>query len=172
MTKKRTKIPERIAVQVLAANKHMCCICRKQGLDVILHHIDGDPSNNARANLCVLCTAHHAEVERKQGLGREYSPRELEIYKTDWEEHCKLAEDKGTITKNYFNLSNTVVVLKNNSIMEPFLRDIASGTTPTSVNASIHDLAQTVEDSTGGRVAAKDFAILIRKGTDWPDEGA
>jgi hypothetical protein len=40
--------------------------------------------NSRPANLIVLCLNCHSEVERKGGLGRVYSPGELQRYKESW----------------------------------------------------------------------------------------
>ena len=56
MTKKRIKIPPKTEAEILFINDRTCCICRDKSKGVQIHHIDGDPSNNATENLAVVCT--------------------------------------------------------------------------------------------------------------------
>jgi len=51
-----------------------------------MHHIDGDPSNNAPENLAVMCTLPcHEKTKIKGGSGRELTPDQVRIYKQEWE---------------------------------------------------------------------------------------
>ena len=86
-TMSRPKVPDAIAVAVLAANKHTCCICEERK-HVQLHHIDGDESNNDPANLAVVCLDDHSRVTGDEGLGRRFSPAEVRVYKKRWEAIC------------------------------------------------------------------------------------
>lgn len=84
----RQSVPDNIAVKVLAANRHTCCICREGGKHVQLHHIDGNPSNNVPQNLAVVCLDHHSRVTGDEGLGRRFTPQEVREYKLEWERIC------------------------------------------------------------------------------------
>lgn len=77
----RVHIPEDVVTRLLYEADHTCCICRNKKFDVQIHHIAGrmDPSPK---NLIVLCLNCHSEVERKGGLGRSYSAKELRHYKS------------------------------------------------------------------------------------------
>ncbi len=85
--KHRVTVPEPVAVRLLVANQRACCICheRKQ---VILHHIDGDPSNYRDDNLAVLCLDCHGRVTGDEGLGRRYTMAEISAHKREWEQTC------------------------------------------------------------------------------------
>jgi hypothetical protein len=83
----RPKVPDRIAVAVLADYNHTCCICRERK-HVQLHHIDGDESNDDPTNLAVLCLDDHSRVTGNEGLGRQYSVAEVRVYKRRWEAIC------------------------------------------------------------------------------------
>ncbi len=85
--KHRVTVPEPVAVRLLVANQRACCICheRKQ---VILHHIDGDPSNYRDDNFTVLCLDCHGRVTGDEGLGRRYTEDEVRAHKIDWEQRC------------------------------------------------------------------------------------
>ena len=88
MKKVRITVPADKAAQVLFRNRRRCCVCREPRKPVHLHHIDEDPSNNEWDNLAVLCLDHHSDVTGNQGLGRNYSPEEISLYKENWEEQC------------------------------------------------------------------------------------
>jgi hypothetical protein len=86
--KKRSNVPPKIADAVLVANNHTCCICTEPRKHVVFHHIDSDPSNHDPANLAVVCHDCHSRVTGDEGLGRQYSPREVTQYKQRWEQRC------------------------------------------------------------------------------------
>ncbi len=81
----RARIPARIEDEILFAADHTCSICATRYKDVQIHHIDGDPSNNNRANLIVVCLDCHSRVTGRRGLGRTYTRGELRRYKRNWE---------------------------------------------------------------------------------------
>ncbi len=85
--KHRLAVPEPVAVRLLVANQRACCICheRKQ---VIIHHIDGDPSNYNDDNLAVLCLDCHSHVTGNEGFGRAYTQAEVTAHKRAWEQRC------------------------------------------------------------------------------------
>lgn len=88
MKKRRVTVSPAVATQILFANRRRCCICREPRRPVHIHHIDGDSSNNAWENLAVLCLEEHSDVTGNQGLGRNYSPEEVYLYKRGWEAQC------------------------------------------------------------------------------------
>jgi hypothetical protein len=83
---RRVPIPEELEAQLLFASDHMCCICREAGKDVQIHHIDSNRTNNNTANLAVVCLDCHSRVTGPRGLGRSYKPREVTLYKQQWEQ--------------------------------------------------------------------------------------
>jgi HNH endonuclease len=86
--KRRPPVPKQIEREVLFRNRSVCCICQKPGVQI--HHIDGDPSNNAMANLCILCIEHHAEASSKSTMLRHLSSSLLRKYKSAWESKVAL----------------------------------------------------------------------------------
>lgn len=84
----RQNVPDKTAIEVLAANHHTCCICRERRKHVQLHHIDGDPSNNDPENLAVVCLDDHSRVTGDEGLGRRFTSGEVAKYKRQWEKIC------------------------------------------------------------------------------------
>lgn len=93
MAKRRSQIPDRVAVEVLFRSDHTCCVCESKGKEVQLHHIDGNPSNNKSDNLAVVCLECHSRVTRSAGLGRGYRPSEVRKYKRSWEQ--RIADRRG-----------------------------------------------------------------------------
>lgn len=93
---KRVKISHKTEVKILMKNKHTCCICRdfKSYQEPIIHHIDGNPSNNDENNLAVLCLIHASMADAglrkgKLGSGKKLKPDEVLVFKRTWEEKCE-----------------------------------------------------------------------------------
>jgi hypothetical protein len=82
--KKRIKIPQGIADDVMFEADNICCVCHKPGLEVQIHHIDENPSNNSPENLIVLCLEDHAKISAKKGMGKGMSPGVLKKRKAEW----------------------------------------------------------------------------------------
>jgi len=77
MKKKRLPIPQKIKDKLLVECNHMCVRCGVQYHEV--HHIDGDPSNNAEENLIVLCpNCHQGKVH---GNGIKITSTQMKLYK-------------------------------------------------------------------------------------------
>lgn len=83
LPKKRTPIPEQTKHRVLLASEYRCCICREK--KVVLHHINGDPSDNEDSNLAVLCHPHHDDAHTKRGLSQNLTPQAIRNAKKQWE---------------------------------------------------------------------------------------
>lgn len=82
----RTTIPDSVRTRILLANRHSCCVCHR--IDVQIHHIDGDASNNVDANLAVLCLPHHDKATAPPSLTARLRPPEIRAYKRSWETIC------------------------------------------------------------------------------------
>ncbi|MBL7981102.1 MAG: HNH endonuclease [Flavobacteriales bacterium] len=83
--KERVTIPDDIATAVLIASDRKCCVCREPRLDLQIHHIDDDPSNNDLSNLAALCLQHHNDTQKKGGFGRHLNASQIREYKRLWE---------------------------------------------------------------------------------------
>lgn len=99
----RTSVPSKLQRLVLVKNKHCCCICQKDGYgkEVIIHHIDGNNSNNIISNLAVLCLIHASMadaslIKGKLGSGKKLSPDEVKEFKRIWE---RKTEEEGKIQR-------------------------------------------------------------------------
>ena len=86
MTNRRPRIPADLKNTVLYKAGHACCVCRDGNTRVQIHHIDGDPSNNAEDNLVALCMPHHDEAELRCGLTRRLDADTLRDFKARWEQ--------------------------------------------------------------------------------------
>jgi hypothetical protein len=84
----RLRIPQDISDRLMYLNRHTCCICHTSRKHVQIHHIDGNNSNNVPYNLAVLCLDCHSLVTGDGGLGRSYTPGEVSLYKSEWEQYC------------------------------------------------------------------------------------
>src|ERR1700742_441419 len=89
MKKIRREIPDKISSTLLFLNRHRCCICREPRKPVQIHHVDENPSNNDMRNLAVLCVECHSIVSGNQGFGKNYSKKEILLFKKNWEEQCE-----------------------------------------------------------------------------------
>ncbi len=87
--KKRTPVKIDTAVSVLFKADHCCCMCRNRSSRPTIHHIDENPDNNKEENLMPLCPNHQDEVHAKTTMTRNYSKKELKLYKSEWEQDVK-----------------------------------------------------------------------------------
>jgi hypothetical protein len=85
MSKKdRAEISKHIAARVLFLSNRTCCVCRREGKPVQIHHIDENPANNAVANLAVLCFDCHRETQIRGGFDRKLDAEQIVLYRDDW----------------------------------------------------------------------------------------
>ena len=76
--------------RLLEANADRCSVCKRKGLGLNLHHIDGDSSNTVDANLAVLCVEHHDLHHRPSkytpaSKHKELGSAKLLALKASWE---------------------------------------------------------------------------------------
>lgn len=172
MPRKAPPVPEEVAARLLADNRHRCCICCEIGEEkpVIIHHIDENPFNNDPSNLCVLCKPHHDAVHTKPHFARKYHPYEVALYKKRWERHCKLETHKLKIIINFGNLSDRVVSLDNPKFKYPFIYNVKSGTTQVEVDLFVNSTGDMVEEISEGALSAEEFAEILLKDIEEPEE--
>ena len=82
--KKRKKIPDEIASEILFLSDRTCCICNVRGRSIQIHHIDDDPSNNKIENLSVICLECHNDTMISGGFGRKLESNQVIKFKNDW----------------------------------------------------------------------------------------
>ena len=93
MAKQRTSIPNDLRAEILFASDRTCCVCREKGKEVQIHHIDEKPSNNAVANLAVLCLACHNDTQIKGGFGCQLTSSVVTKYRDEWLKTVTLRRD-------------------------------------------------------------------------------
>jgi hypothetical protein len=76
--------------RLLDANANRCCVCKRYGVGLHLHHIDNDSSHTVDENLAVLCVEDHDRHHRANAYQPtvshlELSPEEIKKYKQSWE---------------------------------------------------------------------------------------
>jgi hypothetical protein len=85
----RKKLSRGVHERTLSANSHVCCVCKRRGIGVNVHHIDHDPGNNSPENLAVLCVAEHDAHHRPSASPAlahlDLSADAIRRYKSDWE---------------------------------------------------------------------------------------
>lgn len=86
---KRLKVPIAAEEETLFNANHTCCICRGKNKDVVIHHIDGNSTNNNLDNLAVVCLDCHSHVTGTRGLGKSFKPGEVRRYKRSWDKQVR-----------------------------------------------------------------------------------
>src|SRR5262245_17629449 len=76
--------------RLLETNARRCCVCKREGLGLNLHHIDGNSSRTSDENLAVLCVEDHDRHHRPHGYGSQARHLDLSVskiraYKHPWE---------------------------------------------------------------------------------------
>ncbi len=84
MPRKKEAVSTTLAARVLFHADRVCCVCRIRGKPVQIHHIDGDPSNNAVENLAVLCLDCHRDTQIQGGFDRKLDADQVVLYRDDW----------------------------------------------------------------------------------------
>jgi len=77
-------IPPLTAAKVLFASDRICCVCRRRGKPVQIHHIDEINSNHDPANLAVLCLDCHTDTQIRGGFHRKLDAEQVMLYRNDW----------------------------------------------------------------------------------------
>ena len=75
MTRVRTNTSQER--RLLRANADRCCVCKRSGLGVNFHHIDGNSANTIDQNLAVLCVQHHDQHHRPAAYDRAVNHLDL-----------------------------------------------------------------------------------------------
>lgn len=83
---RRKAISASRADSIVFESDRTCCICEDRGRDrsIQIHHIDGNPANNAVENLAVLCLEHHNEASTPAGNARALTAGVVRKYSRSW----------------------------------------------------------------------------------------
>jgi hypothetical protein len=82
--KKRIEIRPEVAARVLFLSDRTCCVCRRSGKPVQIHHVDEDPSHSELGNLAVLCLDCHNDTQLRGGFARKLEADQVILYRDDW----------------------------------------------------------------------------------------
>lgn len=93
---KRTPIPDEVAARILFEHDRTCCVCRRRGKPVQIHHLDEDPSNHRFENLTVLCFDCHRETQIRGGFDRKLDREQLVLYRRDW---CRVVKQERALAE-------------------------------------------------------------------------
>lgn len=114
---RRTPIPAALQARVQFEADRTCCVCRTPGKPIQIHHIDGDPGNNAINNLAVLCRDCHDLTMITGGFNRHLNPDVITLYRDDWitivAQHRAKSRGSGMVDANIsVDLSSAVARLE------------------------------------------------------------
>lgn len=89
---RRKPLPKGLERKIITKNRYCCCVCQKDGLgkEILIHHIDGNNSNNVLSNLAILCLTHASIADAalskgKLGSGKKLKPNTIKEFKNIWE---------------------------------------------------------------------------------------
>ena len=116
---RRVAVPAKMAKKLYELNANSCCVCKRTGIGLNLHHIDGDSSNTIEENLAVICVnehdAHHRPDKYSVLNHMDLSAERLLEYKNEWEEfvkECKKEEPQVLATINVFGTYENILGMK------------------------------------------------------------
>jgi len=83
----RAAVPSDTLAEVLWVNRWTCCVCRRPGLSIVVHHIRpwASSHDHSAENLAVVCTEHHARAHVRGDLEQNLTPQRLRDAKARWE---------------------------------------------------------------------------------------
>lgn len=98
--------------RLIAKNSARCCVCKRGGIGLHLHHIDGDNSNTIDENIAVLCVEdhdqHHRPSKYRKTRHLELSSEKLLEYKQSWERFVADASSENPSVIAVINVFGTV----------------------------------------------------------------
>ena len=87
-----------VEIQLKNGNAGRCCVYKRKGIGLHLHHIDGDNSNTVDENIAVLCVEDHDHHHRPDKYTKanhlELSREKLLEYKRSWESFVENAQSQ------------------------------------------------------------------------------
>lgn len=98
MAKNRKAVPRSTRQDILAACNNRCCVC--QTPFVVLHHIDEDPSNNAKMNLAPLCPNCHSQAHSCARMTTNLTPEDIVALRDKWYAYCERRREAVSIGPN------------------------------------------------------------------------
>jgi len=98
MSSERVTVPESLRLEVLAKCSNRCCIC--QTPFIVIHHIDGDSSNNDPQNLAPLCPNCHSQAHSTAQLTTNLTSERIKQLRDKWYEYCEKRKEGANISPN------------------------------------------------------------------------
>jgi len=92
---RRPKINQSIVAELQFRADLRCCLCQNAAdlpprpANGQIHHVDGNPCNNAIENLVWLCLDHHEEVGKSGPSSRRIYPKAVKRYRDDLEHRVR-----------------------------------------------------------------------------------
>jgi hypothetical protein len=106
----RPPIPSETVNELLYKCRRTCCICRKAGQSVIIHHIN--PWHMSRShhknNLAILCLNCHSEAHTKRDLAVDLTPEHIKFCKQKWIEQVRKDDAEALFTPSSWKLTSGV----------------------------------------------------------------
>ena len=96
MNKERITLKESLRLEIIAKCNNRCCIC--QTPFIIIHHIDGDPSNNDPDNLAPLCPNCHSQAHSTSQLTTNLTSSRIKLLRDKWFEYCEKRKEGANIS--------------------------------------------------------------------------
>jgi len=75
---------QELCAQILFFHDRTCCVCRRRGRPLHIHHIDSNHRNQEPENLAVLCMECHRETQVRGGFARKLDAHQVRLYRNDW----------------------------------------------------------------------------------------
>jgi hypothetical protein len=98
MNKERIALKRSLRLGIIAKCNNRCCIC--QTPFIVIHHIDGDPSNNDLDNLAPLCPNCHSQAHSTSDLTTNLTPSRIKLLRDKWYEYCEKRKEGANISPN------------------------------------------------------------------------
>ena len=98
MNKERIALKESLRLEIIAKCNNRCCIC--QTPFIVIHHIDGKPSNNNPDNLAPLCPNCHSQAHSASQLTTNLKPSRIKLLRDKWYEYCEKRKEGANINPN------------------------------------------------------------------------
>jgi hypothetical protein len=123
MTNSRKKIPVNTEADVMFYSDRQCCIDKNKGVHI--HHVDGNPANNAFNNLALLCFECHDEASKTGSLSKKLSPHTIVKYRDHHYEVIKQRRNSEIIKLTKKSANPTYIDTLNTAIQASVIVEIA-----------------------------------------------
>ncbi len=104
----RPLIPLKTVLQLLYANKSICCVCQNERSGIVIHHVTpwAESHDHSESNLVVLCPGCHDRAHTTKEITRDLTPEQLLHHKGEWQRAVKDARTKVLFTNRPHSLTD------------------------------------------------------------------